>query len=72
MLQGEMTVTGWRRWAFPVGCLMTVFGTVGMACFPLAGPWTVLNERVVLSIVTSLAVLAATGAMLAVVSLRRA
>jgi hypothetical protein len=62
---------GPRQWGFVGGCVLSLVGAVGLAALPMLGVWTALDEGRLLGIVAGLAVTAASGAMLAVLSIRR-
>lgn len=60
-----------RQWGFVGGCVLSLVGAVGLAALPMLGVWTALDERHLLAIIAVLAVTAASGAMVAVLSIRR-
>ena len=60
-----------RQWGFLAGCVLSLCGAVGLATLPMLGVWTALDERRLLGVVAALAVAAASGAMLAVLSAKR-
>ena len=62
---------GSRQWGFVGGCVLSLAGAVGLAALPMLGVWTALDEGRLLGVVAALAVTAASGAMVAVLSIRR-
>lgn len=66
--------TMWREprpWGFVGGCVLSMVGAVGLAALPMLGAWTALDEGCLLAVIAVLAVTAAGGAMVAVLSIRR-